>query len=368
LTIRSAFRLSHLALSLAGGAMLVVTGLTGSILVFRGEIDRLVNPGIHRVKPSGIYRSLEDIRAVIEREKGPPIRLILPPTNPDRSMIVVLMGKRIEDRWEVFVDPYSGEILGRRRLDQAWTHQLEKLHAEWLSGKPGKLVAGLVGLISLALSATGLVLWFQTRRRSSQSQSASRSLKPARLALDVHRWVGIITLVPSMILATSGAILVFRPYIAPILKLATGPMPLEAEPQSRGNRSLIPPSLDQIRDQALIAFPDARITRIYLPERSNGTFAVRLKLPEEDSPHGNTAIRFDRYDGSTLQVHSSRMTNSTQKLLWYAAYPWHTGDALGMSGRVIVALSGLAPTILLATGLIWWRRTAIASVSKNRVP
>lgn len=354
MTIRSASRLTHLALGLIGGVSVVVAGLTGSLLVYRGEVDRLLNPGLHHVQPTGTDRPLEEVRAAVERDGGPPLRLILPAVAPGRSTIAVLVGKGPEDRWEVFVDPGTAKVLGRRRLDRAWTHRLEKLHAEWLAGKAGKLVVGAGGLASLLLGATGSALWLWTRRRSKHRDLPT----PPATALDLHRTVGIITLIPSLILAASGAMLVFRPYIAPALNLATGPMPLEAIPKSGPKQASPPPTLDSIRDRASKAFPDATLTRIYTPEGPGGTFAVRLRLPEEASPHGNTAMRFDRHTGATLQVHSSRMANPTQQLLWYAAYPWHTGDALGPIGRAITALSGLAPTVLLITGLLWWRRKA----------
>jgi prepilin-type N-terminal cleavage/methylation domain-containing protein len=153
------------------------------------------------------------------------------------------------------------------------------------------------------------------------------------MALDVHRKFGIVGLIPLTILGLTGALLIFRPYLAPILNPLTGPLPLGSAVHSRGDRSLKPPSLDQIRDQALLAYPDARVTRLNLPEGVEGTFAARLHLPEVGNPHGNTAILFDRYSGELIQEHSSRGTSAVQKIVWYAAYPWQTGDASGLVGR-----------------------------------
>lgn len=177
-----------------------------------------------------------------------------------------------------------------------------------------------------------------------------------RLALVLHRRPGIISLIPLTLLATTGALLIVRPYLAPALNQATGPMPLEVVPKSKPDPSLTPPTLDQISDKAHCAYPDAQITRIYLPQDPDDTFAVRLRLPEDKNPHGNTAMRFDRDSGSVLQAHGSRMTSAVQKVLWYAPYPWHTGDAMGILGRNLVSLSGLTSAWLMVTGLIWWAR------------
>lgn len=346
---RSIVRTFHLILGLGGGLLVVLTGLTGAGLAFRGEIDRALNPSLWRVEPRSSSRTLEEARAAVEATGGPAPRMILVPDRDDRALMFFLADRDPSDRWEVFVDPHTAKVLGRRRFGSAWTARLHRLHVELLAGTPGRVVVGTGGLISLALGGSGLVLWWRTR--------SARKVPLARwTALDLHRRVGILGLIPSTILAISGALLIFRPYVAPVLNLVTGPMPLDTVPRSRGDRTLRGPSPDQIRDQALRAHPDARLTRLYFPEGPDGTFAVRLRFPEDGNPHGNTAMRFDRYSGELRQEHSSRGASRVQRFVWYAAYPWHTGDALGLVGPYLVALTGLLPAVLLVTGIVWWRR------------
>ena len=319
------------------------------MLAFRSEIDAALYPSLWRVKPAADWKPLEQIVAAVEANGGPPPRMLLFPARNDRALLVLLVGREPSDRWEVFVDPGTAKVMGRRRFGSAWTERVKKLHVELFAGQAGRVVVGLGGLGSLALGGTGLVLWWRGRPRSPRRA-------PRRMALDIHRRLGIAGLVPSTILTMTGAILIFRPYLAPVLNLLTGPMPLESVALSRGDRTLKPPSLDQVRGKALLRYHDARMTRLYLPEGAQGSFAVRLHLPEDGNPHGNTALRFDRYSGEIIQEHSSRSTSVVQKVLWYAAYPWHTGDALGPLGKGLVTLSGMFPGALLATGVIWWRR------------
>ena len=309
---------------------------------------RCLNPSLWRVEPATSSQSLDQVLAAAVATGGPAPRMLLLPNRNDRAILVLLVGRGPADRWEVFVDPSTAKVLGRRRFGSARTEWVKQLHVELFAGRRGRIIVGLGGLCSLALGATGLVLWWRTRPRSS-----SQFQLP--IALDVHRKFGIIGLIPSTILALTGALLIFRPYLAPILNPLTGPLPLESAVHSRGDRFLKPPSLDQIRDQASLAYPDARVTRLYLPEGALGTFAARLHLPEDGNPHGNTAMLFDRYSGELIQEHSSRGTSALQKIVWYAAYPWHTGDALGLVGRGLVGLSGMIPVTLMATGIWWWR-------------
>jgi uncharacterized iron-regulated membrane protein len=236
--------------------------------------------------------------------------------------------------------------------------RVKQLHVELFSGKRGRIVVGIGGLVSILLGGTGLALWWRSRNPGWP-----------RSAYGWHRQLGLLSVIPLTILAMTGSMLVFRPYILPVLNEITGPMPLETVVKSRGDRSTPAPTLDQIRDRALAAYPDATVTRIYLPEGPDGTFAVRLRLPEDGNPHGNSAMRFDRYGGESIQEHSSRSTSSIQKILWYAPYPWHTGDAMGLVGRCLVALSGLIPSVLLATGVVCWRtRRRLSSPRVSAMP
>ncbi len=339
-------RTLHLILALSAGFLLTLTALTGSILAFRGELDRALNPSLWRVEATTAKASLEQIRKAAEATGGPPARMLLVPDRDDRAMLVLLVGRDPSDRWEVFVDPHTAKVLGRRQFGSGWIERVKRLHVELFAGRIGRNSVGVGGLLWLFMGGTGLILWWRTRRVRT----------PHFGAFSLHRWIGLFSLVPSLILSTTGALLVFRPYVAPLLNLVTGPMPLDAKVSSRGDRTQIPPTLDQIRDRALMAYPDGKITRLYLPDRLDGTFDVRICLPEDQNPHGNTAIKFDRFEGTLLKAHSSRDTSLVQKFLWYAAYPWHTGDALGMAGRVVFAASALLPSGLMATGVTLWAR------------
>jgi uncharacterized iron-regulated membrane protein len=51
----------HLWLAMIAGAFLLVLGITGGILAFEPELDRLLHPHLSRVKPAGTTLSLVQI-------------------------------------------------------------------------------------------------------------------------------------------------------------------------------------------------------------------------------------------------------------------------------------------------------------------
>ncbi len=56
--IRRSLRTLHLVLALGAGLLVATTGLTGSLLAFRGEIDRGLNRSLWRVEPGTGLASL----------------------------------------------------------------------------------------------------------------------------------------------------------------------------------------------------------------------------------------------------------------------------------------------------------------------
>ncbi|MGQ0593753.1 MAG: PepSY-associated TM helix domain-containing protein, partial [Gammaproteobacteria bacterium] len=104
---------------------LIVSGITGSLIAFYDELDRAVNPHLYRAVPRGtaldapglIERAetlvpegrVTDI--ILHRAPGESAMLRMEPRlNPATGEPYVL------DFTEFYLDPYSGEELGRRRF------------------------------------------------------------------------------------------------------------------------------------------------------------------------------------------------------------------------------------------------------------
>jgi uncharacterized iron-regulated membrane protein len=70
---------------------------------------------------------------------------------------------------------------------------------------------------------------------------------------------------------------------------------------------------------------------------------------------GNALLLIDARSGEVRRrVDASTRTGGDTFLAWQA--PLHTGEAFGLFGRAVVAIAGLAPTLLFVTGSIMWMR------------
>ena len=169
----------HLWLGLILGPVIGVVGLTGAIVVFRYELNRVTTPGTAYVEPRGQRLTIDDLTARVQAagpgdrmnqagwgEAGPDNAWNLRATSPD--------GHRIH----TYVNQYTGEITGRDDYHDKWMQWFFDLHAYLLAGDTGEFLNGFVGMATVILSLTGLG---RVERRTTIAQKPNTRLtRPVR--------------------------------------------------------------------------------------------------------------------------------------------------------------------------------------------
>lgn len=161
-TIRNtAFHL-HRWLGLIGGTLLCIAGLTGSVLVFWHEIDHIVlTQRFGQIIPTGEPVSMPAIADTVKAAyaaKGLTLGGISFPEHAAQPYQAWLKDAA-DHHWQVFVNPYTGQVMGDRQWETSWVGTIYELHYKLLAGDTGILIMGIVALLTLLLSITGIVLW-----------------------------------------------------------------------------------------------------------------------------------------------------------------------------------------------------------------
>lgn len=101
-------------------------------------------------------------------------------------------------------------------------------------------------------------------------------------------------------------------------------------------------------------FPDAILRRITTPENEEGVYIIRKHQSEEANyAWPSTVIWIDQYSGKILAYLNPYEYTAGETFL-NVLFPLHSGEALGLPGRILVLLSGLALPVLFVTGVIRW--------------
>jgi len=150
---------------------LIVLAVTGTIYCFQPQIEPLLYPHRLVVAPAAVPRLPADALLARARAALPPGALPVRAhidANPARSaeFVFALDGGRKES---VYLNPYSGEVLGTLDVERRFMQVDRMLHRKLLLGKPGELLMELAACWTLVMIVTGVALWWprETRERSS---------------------------------------------------------------------------------------------------------------------------------------------------------------------------------------------------------
>lgn len=341
------------------GLMLIVVGLTGSLLVFEQEFDHFmitqqyghITPQQVLLSPESVVNTIEAQYAARGDQKQKLLRLYLP-----YATDAPYVGKwgSTDDRWEVFVNPYTGKILGERQEDKTLIGVIFKLHYSLMAGETGTAIAGIGALMLCILSITGLILWPGWRKLIAGFK-IKYDAHPHRMHFDIHKVTGIITVVFLFLIAFTGFCWNFYDFSEPIIYAVT----LTSKPSEPVSKPISDKSTLGLTQQLKIAnaaLPGAVTKSIYFPSKPENALQIRMKLPQENLEYGSSNVYLDSYSGEVLRVDNALKMPLGDRVL-NSFSPLHYGTFGGLPTRILYVFVGLAPLFLFLTGfLMYWYR------------
>lgn len=343
----------HLYTGLAAGLLLVLSGLTGSLLVFREEIEGLVYPELMKTAPRDERVPLQAVLEAVGRAypQDRPFSIRMPRT-PQQTYVVRMNGAH--DLF-VYADPYSGKVLGAHRQEDTFMGWIGLLHTELLSGERGETILGIGAVLLVCMGMTGIILWWPRHGKISPGFKIQWSAHWKKVNFDLHRASGIYAALFLLITAFTGVSLVFNKSVVGLINVVTQSPARPAPPLSEPPRAGVPTSsLDALLQQADHILPTATITWINFPQTPQAPWVVRKKLPQESHPNGRNFIYFDQYTDRVLQVENTA-TAPLGTRIYNVLYPIHIGVIGGIPTRILQVIIGLALPVLFITGFVMWK-------------
>lgn len=357
----------HRYIGLFVGLILIIVGLTGSLLVFQKEIDHsLISHQFGHIVPQGekisVAAALDTVKAAFANT--PDLKVSSITTLPGAEEPYTFWLTSSEDkRTQVFVNPYTAKILGSRVWDSTLIGLTFKLHYQLLGGEIGTYIVGVAALLLFILCVTGLVLWPGWRKLISGFKIKWQA-HPKRVNFDIHKVSGIVTVVFLSLLAFTGFCWNFYDFAKPVIYAVTlSPNP--AEPVFLPIAKKSPLSTRKLLQKADAALPGAVTTYVSLPQTPEGIFRVGKKLPHESNEYGESEVYLDRFSGKVAKLQNSLKASLGDRVL-NSFTPLHYGTFGGLLTRILYVFVGLAPLILSVTGFVmWWYRRR--SKSKQQI-
>jgi uncharacterized iron-regulated membrane protein len=341
----------HLLIALIAGTFITVLGVTGSIIAFEPELDRLLHPHLSYVAPGGRILSLREIgEAVSQNFGGEPIIAYLPSSSPNLSSEVLL------SRGVVCVNQYTGAVLGVRTRGQTFLGFVRTLHIRLAFGHAGRNIMRCSGVAMLFSLVSGLYLWWPIKRIRIQANWRSR-----RFWFDVHNSVGIFSLLPLFVLTLTGTIIGFEDQAATLIDKLMGPAIVNTQKTAarlEPTPGAVPITPDEAVAIARVQMPGAIPYRVQMP-RYGGVYRVTLLYPQDRISGARNLLTVDPYSGNVLFSSQSKDLSARERVL-ATNEAIHTGDILAMPSRIIASLaSAILPLQALSGLLMWLRRNKV---------
>ena len=343
----------HRYIGLAVGLILVIVGLTGSLLVFQKELDSiLVKQQFEQVIPQSQTVSLDIVTNNVTQAYAnqPDWKLSQFDLHFNDDIYRVRLQNSQEKQLEVFVNAYTGKILGDRSRENSFFSRVLELHYALFTDVIGTIIVGIAALLMCLLAVTGLILWSGWRNLRAGFK-IKWDAKAKRKNYDIHKVVGIIALIGLTFTGFTGFIWNFYEQTEPaIYALTSTPKPPEVKSSVTGK---VPLAISEIIKQANATIPEGKPSFISVPTKPDAVFTVFLKQPQ-DAQYFANKVDIDRYSGKVLHVINSKTASLGDRLL-NIFVPMHYGTFGGLATRILYVFVGLSPTILFITGLIMYR-------------
>jgi uncharacterized iron-regulated membrane protein len=353
---KAAFLQLHKIFGLTAAAFLFVQALSGLVLVFGPELARLVDPAGMTSGPGEADASPAKLIAVAEdRHPGYRIDRLVYPAAPDGTYLAHLDDGR-GSKLYLSLDRHEATVL---REGGVWRYPVVaalNIHDQWLIGMPGTVLVTASGVMLLLLSATGLGYWWPRRGRLRKSITIQWRLAPRLVVRQVHRSTG----------AVISTLLVFMAITGLFISI---PMLIDGPASQWASTEPFAPRIEAAIDLARQRYPshEIRDVRMQGPTR----IAVFFRAPERNSRAVHRVII------DTRGPHMDNVLGAFEnRAPWIITLPLHSGEMIGLPGRLLIFGSGLALALLAFTGpLMWYQararrrpKTAVTRVAAPELP
>ncbi|MBN7817438.1 PepSY-associated TM helix domain-containing protein [Algoriphagus pacificus] len=344
----------HHWLGLYVGIVIAALSFTGAAAIFIPEIDQWLTRNYHQVSPKESKVPVADILVKLDSAYSDYRLLnIFPPASSYEALVFDYYKNDGANnaRYHVYVDPYSGEILGTKDHYNGLANYLRQLHVRLLDNLYGRQLVGIAGIGLFIISLTGILIYGKFMKK--QSFAEIRKGKGLRILMaDWHKLIGITALVFNLMIAGTGAWLGLQPKIIQWFDIKAPNKFKRSEILKSAQEDIQEVfDYDHLVAKASLSIPEF-IPTLVIPS-SDGSNTVEVAgdiqgLPFE--PHISKII-FDKTTGKEIFKYDIR-DQTLGDQIYYIQEGLHFGRFGGIWLKIAYAILGLSSGILSITGYV----------------
>ncbi|SDG83791.1 PepSY-associated TM helix domain-containing protein [Pseudomonas abietaniphila] len=382
----------HFYAGLFVAPFMIMLSLTGMVYLFKPQLDSLMYHDLLTVKPAHHMLSAdEQQQRVLEAYPHVLISKYLPPANAESSAQFVI--KQEGREVNLFIDPYSGKVLGTQDAKNNLQAMARAIHGELLIGTVGDRLVEMAAGWGIVLVVSGVYLWWPRGRSPAGVLWPRITARGRVLWRDLHAVTGFWGSVALLFMLLSGMTWtgmwgkvyadVWNTFPAAMWNdvpksekqagdlnsasvqtvpwaMENTPMPVSggdhAEHMKHGGMSSAPASPTITLQRVVDIASERKIEPGYSitpPKTADGVFTVSVFA---DDPRNDATLHVDQYNGKVLAdvryTDYSAVSKATE-----LGVMLHEGKMFGWVNQLLILFVCLMVLLSSVSGIvIWWKR------------
>ncbi|WP_200411582.1 PepSY-associated TM helix domain-containing protein [Virgibacillus salexigens] len=381
----------HFYAGLIISPFLLILAITGSIYLFKPQIEQIIYQDYYEVTPEGDRIPPSQLMEKVKNEyPNAVITAYRPGEDATRSSEFHIT---MDDQSStIFIDPYSGKSLGKLNNEDRIMDKIEEFHGELMAGTLGDRIVELAACWAIILIVTGLYMWFPRNKLRISGVLVPRLTSKKRiLRRDLHVvpafWItaGMLFLILTGLpwsgfwgtnfqTVTTNLGNGYPPSVwvgnAPTSQIETkdiAEVPWAAEtldvPKS-DIQGRVPVSIDDI-----VAIADREGVHssytLYLPQENTGVYTLSAFPPKAQD---EITMHIDQYSGKVLADYRYDNYGSIGKVVAWGI-TLHKGTQFGFINQLISLFICIGIVFVALSGLyLWWKRKPDDGLGAPKAP
>lgn len=338
----------HRWLGLGAAAIWLVQALTGILLAFHFEAeDALLTTRHTPTNLASIERRIDDIAAAGGDAK---VHWIWTTAGLRDRYIIFFAAADGGDR-KAYIDGAGTILRDRKADDYSFLALTREIHLTLVAGPTGHWILAAAGLLLVTNLVFGLVAAWP-RRGGWRGAVVPRGRTASRAGLySWHRAIGLWAALPAIVIAGTGALMLFEEQ----LRTAVGAAEVSLPANPAAGR---PVGFAAAARAAVAAIPGSRFVGTTLPSREDASYYVWLCAPGElyRGGYGGSLVVVNANNGDIRGAWPATDADAASAFVG-SLYPLHTGEGIGLAGRILALAIGVWLVVMIILGLLlWWRK------------
>ncbi len=410
--LRTVLFWTHLTAGLVAGTVILIMSVTGTLLTFQQSVLRIVERSQRFVEPPAPGAARLDLDTLLER-----VRQAVP--DAEATTVTLDSDPRVSasvalgQRGTVFVNPYTGDVLGSgspraRAFYRSVTSWHRYLSIEGEHRATARAITGACNAAFLVLAITGFYLWWPrqwTWRHVSAVTLFRSGLRGKARDFNWHNVIGF-WCAPILVVLTASGMVISYTWASNLVYTLTGsPRPAAAAgrgggplenvakrvgaaadaaavpaaasraaasgPQRSVPRVLQTPhfapraTIESLMARAGRQVPAWRTMIIRLPPRPGGPVAFSMSDREHWNSYARSTLTLDGRTGADVRWEPYAAASRGQKVRGWLRFA-HTGELGGLPGEALAGAASAGGAFLVYTGVALALRRLAAWRARRR--